>query len=144
MKSESPGSGIILRRGCHPSRNSHGGNATSADGNKVVSSQFLAEDLKDPESLGRHPHSPGFADQRVCQQDLARATLGTELSGSNYKKGGPGRIVTADRGSVGERGFILPSKLKQVYVAKPAITSRNLGSAAADSISNIFSGQEVA
>lgn len=151
--------GIKLQRGRRPSRNPRVGssgmtggnngdlsvmNMQIPNGNRSGSSLLHTQNLGQPGSLGHHPHSLVFADQVASQQSLARASLGTEWSGGSNRKGAPGRTIHTERGSIGERGSSLSTKLKQVYVAKPPASTRKLGAATADPSSSMFSVQEVA
>eukprot|EP00250_Pteridium_aquilinum_P021052 c25015_g3_i1 orf=264-7748(+) len=132
-------SGIKMQRGRHPSRSSQGLYGANGSNSVELSSVTNSQD----QIRSGHGHSesqskyvgqfgsPGlrtnslhFAEQRASKQALPRESAGGEWPRNGQRKGASGRPSTSDRG-----GSVLPSKLKQIYVAKPAADSRKVSAA---------------
>lgn len=135
------GHGMRLQRGRRPSQGSQG-HLNSANGShtrELMSSSNYQEENRGgfvaAEGQGKSVSrigSPGvrgssmqIQEQRVSKQAVPRDNAGGEwVRGGSQRKGATGRISTSERG-----GSSVPSKLKQIYVAKPAGDSRKLGAA---------------
>lgn len=131
--------GIKMQRGRRPSRSSQG-NLSGANGS--TSGELTSTNPQDQsrsshvplesqsKNLGRigtpslHTNSLQSAEQRASKQALPRESAGGEWPRSTQRKGASGRLPTSDRG-----GSVLPSKLKQIYVAKPVTNARKLSAA---------------
>lgn len=131
--------GIKMQRGRRPARSSQGnlsgangstsGELTSATNPQDQSRSGHVSLESQSKNLGRigtpslRTNSLQFAEQRASKQALLRESTG-EWPRSSQRKGASGRLSTSDRG-----GSVLPSKLKQIYVAKPVTDARKLSAA---------------
>jgi len=122
---------------------------SGANGGRVPPNHIQSQtQLQQQQGLGGmgQPHSHhqmNYSEQRgPSQQNPPRVGTANNWSMSQaHRKGGgtQGRPPIGERGSSGEKIFAPPSKLKQVYVAKPASSPRR---SSGDTGTAMFNGTE--